>query len=101
LAVVALICAAVPTLLFRVNLRHYRPPPQPCRTGFQPVRVPDRLETYPTRVSVLIPARNEERCIVAAVESALASTDVEVEVIVLDDGSEDRTAELVRAIAVR
>lgn len=52
-------------------------------------------------VSLLIPARDEEASIVAAVESALASRGVELEVIVLDDHSTDRTAELVREIARR
>src|SRR5262249_61852699 len=52
-------------------------------------------------ISVLIPARNEERGIVAAVESALASEGVSLEVIVLDDHSEDRTAALVEGLARR
>lgn len=49
-------------------------------------------------VSVLIPARNEERGIAACVRSVLASEGVELEVIVLDDHSEDNTAEEVRSI---
>jgi glycosyltransferase involved in cell wall biosynthesis len=48
---------------------------------------------------VLIPARNEEANIAAAVRSVLQSEGVELEVIVLDDGSTDRTAEIVRALA--
>ena len=50
---------------------------------------------------MLIPARNEEASIVAAVESVLASTGVELELRVLDDASVDRTAELVERIAQR
>ncbi|MCI0705486.1 MAG: glycosyltransferase, partial [Planctomycetia bacterium] len=50
-------------------------------------------------VSVLIPARNEELGIEACVRSVLASEHVELEVIVLDDHSTDRTAEIVRATA--
>jgi hypothetical protein len=50
-------------------------------------------------ISVLIPARNEELGIAACVRSVLASKHVELEVIVLDDSSTDRTAEIVRAIA--
>ena len=50
-------------------------------------------------VAILIPARNEEATIRDCVEAALASTDVDVEVIVLDDGSTDATAEIVRKIA--
>jgi hypothetical protein len=52
-------------------------------------------------VSVLIPARNEEGSIAGAVEAALASRGVDLEVVVLDDSSEDRTAEIVREIAGR
>jgi cellulose synthase/poly-beta-1,6-N-acetylglucosamine synthase-like glycosyltransferase/peptidoglycan/xylan/chitin deacetylase (PgdA/CDA1 family)/spore germination protein YaaH len=50
----------------------------------------------PTRsVTVLIPAFNEERVIERAVWGVLASTDVAVEVIVIDDGSADRTSAIV------
>src|SRR5262249_27491120 len=50
-------------------------------------------------VAVLIPARNEELGIEACVRSVLASKHIELEVIVLDDASTDRTAEIVRGIA--
>ena len=50
----------------------------------------------PTRfVSVLIPAFNEERVIVDSVRRVLASEAVELEVIVIDDGSKDATSALV------
>ena len=48
---------------------------------------------------MLIPARDEEKAIGEAVEAALASRGVELEVVVLDDGSRDRTAEVVRGLA--
>ena len=48
------------------------------------------------RCSVLIPARNEEANIAAAVRSVLRSDGTELEIIVLDDGSTDRTAKIVR-----
>jgi glycosyltransferase involved in cell wall biosynthesis len=48
---------------------------------------------------VLIPARNEELGIEACVRSVLASRHVELEAVVLDDASTDRTAEIVRGIA--
>lgn len=50
------------------------------------------------RVSVVIPARNAERFIVAAVTSALDQTLRDLEVIVVDDGSDDATVALVEAI---
>ncbi len=48
-------------------------------------------------VSVLIPAFNEERVIVESVRRVLTSSDVELEVIVIDDGSTDRTSAVVSA----
>ena len=50
---------------------------------------PDRF------VTVLIPAFNEERVIERAVRGVLESTDVRIEVIVVDDGSKDRTSAIV------
>jgi peptidoglycan-N-acetylglucosamine deacetylase len=52
---------------------------------------------YKPLVSVLIPAYNEEAVIVETVRSALASTYPSLEVIVIDDGSKDQTAERVRS----
>ncbi len=50
----------------------------------------------PTRfVTVMIPAFNEELVIERAVRGVLASTDVRIEVIVIDDGSSDDTSEVV------
>jgi hypothetical protein len=89
LALAALVLAAIPASLFWANLRAYRPPPPPSSSGLPP------------RVSVLIPARDEERSIRDAVEAALASESVEVEVLVLDDHSEDATGATVRQLAER
>lgn len=50
-------------------------------------------------VSVLIPARNEEAGIGSALEAACASRGVAFEVVVLDDRSDDRTAEVIAANA--
>jgi glycosyltransferase involved in cell wall biosynthesis len=46
-------------------------------------------------VSVIVPARNEEACLSACLESLISQTRVSFEIIVVDDGSADRT----RAIA--
>jgi len=88
-AVGSLLLAALPALVFLRNLALYRPPAQL-----------DALEQRELpAVSVLIPARNEEARIEAAVEAALAQRGVGFEVLVLDDHSTDRTAELVEAFA--
>ena len=52
----------------------------------------------PRRISVIIPARNEEENIAPCVESLRKSAGCEIEIIVVDDESRDRTAEIVRAI---
>jgi peptidoglycan-N-acetylglucosamine deacetylase len=51
---------------------------------------------YQPRVTILIPAYNEESVIVDTVEAALASGYPRLEVLVVDDGSADRTSELVQ-----
>ena len=50
------------------------------------------------KVSVLVPARNEEISIRAALESILKYGNESLEVIVLDDCSEDRTARIVQQV---
>jgi len=52
-------------------------------------------------VSILIPARDEAANIADCVAAALASTDVAVEVVVIDDGSRDGTGTIVAGIAAR
>jgi cellulose synthase/poly-beta-1,6-N-acetylglucosamine synthase-like glycosyltransferase/peptidoglycan/xylan/chitin deacetylase (PgdA/CDA1 family) len=49
-------------------------------------------------VTVIVPAYNEEAGIRGAVESLLASRYPELEVVVVDDGSTDRTAAIVEAM---
>ncbi len=87
LACVAFSIALLNAVLFFRNVQLYRPPAWPRETEGRPF------------LSVLIPARNEERSIRAAVESVLSSRDVDLELIVLDDHSEDRTSQIVREMA--
>lgn len=85
LIVLALACA--PGCLLLLNLFLYRRAP--------------RQNLVPQSVSVLVPARNEEKNIQACLESILRNTGVTFEVLVLDDHSTDRTASLVQEIATR
>lgn len=52
-------------------------------------------------VSIIIPAYNAEATIGEALASALAQTYAALEVIIVDDGSGDRTAEIVEEVAAR
>lgn len=87
IALAVLLLAAVPAGLLLANLRQYRPPPS--RSG----------SSSPPRVSVLVPARDEEHHIGRAVRSVLRSRGVELELLVLDDQSKDRTAAIVERYA--
>jgi hypothetical protein len=61
------------------------------------LRPPRRAEADPgILVSILIPARNEARNIGPAVDAACASVGAAVEIVVMDDGSSDGTAGVVR-----
>ena len=88
ICLIALFLSVFPLLLFLDNLCHYLP------LGLK------RGEALPS-VSVLIPARNEEALIALSLSAALASVDVDLEVIVLDDHSDDTTAAIVREFAQR
>jgi cellulose synthase/poly-beta-1,6-N-acetylglucosamine synthase-like glycosyltransferase/spore germination protein YaaH/peptidoglycan/xylan/chitin deacetylase (PgdA/CDA1 family) len=57
---------------------------------------PAKLAEPPPEVTVLIPAHNEESVIVQTVQSVLHSDLNEIHVIVVDDGSSDRTLELLQ-----
>jgi glycosyltransferase involved in cell wall biosynthesis len=53
----------------------------------------------PFKVSVIIPARNEEQDLTRSIESVLAQKDVDLEVIVVNDHSTDRTGEIAETAA--
>ncbi len=52
-----------------------------------------------TSVSIVIPTHNRARLLPLAVESALGQSHPRVEVVVVDDGSEDETPEILREMA--
>lgn len=84
LSYVALFLAIGPLLLGLWNLLLYR---APAPASGRP------------RMSVLIPARNEEANIAAACAAVLANGGVEIELIVLDDGSTDATPAILAGIS--
>lgn len=88
LVIASVVPAFIAASLVRANLRVFRLLPAAPGPGIPP-----------RSISVLIPARDEEDAIRASVAAALSSRGVEIEVVVLDDRSEDATAEIVQAMA--
>ena len=103
IASIALALAAIPCGLFFVNLLVYRRlefgVPPLGGSGLNGAAKPPKGGT--PNISILIPARNEEQNIRATLEAVLANRDCAFEVIVLDDHSTDRTAEIVSEIAAQ
>jgi cellulose synthase/poly-beta-1,6-N-acetylglucosamine synthase-like glycosyltransferase/peptidoglycan/xylan/chitin deacetylase (PgdA/CDA1 family) len=62
---------------------------------------PADVASYKPKVAVLIPAYNEEKVIERTVRAALNSNYSNLRVIVIDDGSRDRTLEVARAAFAR
>lgn len=88
LGLVLLALAAAPAAMILMNLATLRATP--------------RLQPQPeTLVSILVPARNEAENIGPALDCALASMGVPVEILVMDDGSTDATGDIVRTYAER
>ncbi len=85
--IASVLAATFPLRMIISNLKSYLPPPSL-----------NKLLT--PQISILIPARNEEGGIEAAIRSALATENAEVEVVVLDDHSEDNTPAIVSRVAL-
>lgn len=96
LALVVLVLASIPALNIVWNLWLYRPTPE---GGSRPRLA--RLGSGDPLASVLIPARDEEHNITDAIAAVQRNRDVELEILVMDDHSQDRTPELVRQIGAR
>jgi glycosyltransferase involved in cell wall biosynthesis len=65
------------------------------RSNIRSVRVDEPL------VSVIMPVRNREWCVRRAIDSVLAQTCANVELIVVDDGSSDRSAAIAESYGPR
>lgn len=98
-AIVALVLAGIPAVLTLINLTIYRPLPRPL--DGRGTNGSARVSGQQPKISVLIPARDEERNLGRTLEAVLASREVEFEVLVLDDHSTDGTAALVQAFGAR
>ena len=85
---ILLALALLPLALFVKNLQDFQ------RACSDPA-ILERASQIP--VSVLIPARNEESSIGAALDRLIESTHRRFEVLVLDDASEDATAQIVES----
>ena len=84
-AIIALLLALLPAVQWCINLPQFRDLAAPPDAAVAPV-------------SVLIPARNEAAGIEKSVAAVLANRDVQLEVVVLDDGSTDGTGEIVGSL---
>jgi glycosyltransferase involved in cell wall biosynthesis len=96
LTMASLLLAAIPALLTLFNLKVFVPAPEHGGAGRGTAR-----ENPLPQVSVLVPARNEATAIEQCVRTILASRDIDLEVVVLDDASTDGTDEIVRRLATK
>ncbi|MEV6331779.1 glycosyltransferase [Streptomyces sp. NPDC051909] len=92
LAAAGVITAVRLALLFGVARLHVR------RTRARRRRGAPRMPPVTDPVSVIVPAYNEEAGIEATIRSLLASTHEYVQIVVVDDGSTDRTFEIAESV---
>jgi cellulose synthase/poly-beta-1,6-N-acetylglucosamine synthase-like glycosyltransferase/peptidoglycan/xylan/chitin deacetylase (PgdA/CDA1 family) len=90
LVVFALLAVLRTLLLVLLARRHDRAPLIPAAS---------RVRYWPT-VSVVIPAYNEELGIAATVQSLFTSGYPDLDIVVVDDGSTDRTADIVAGLGL-
>ena len=93
-SILLVLCIAVVFLALAVGIRLVI---AARRIGWNSVPLPGGNRT--TKVTVIVPARNEEQDLAATLESILQQTDVTLEVIVVDDHSTDRTGIIADAAA--
>lgn len=76
------------------------PPPAPEERLARPADVPD-ADSGMDLVTVVVPARDEELSIGSCLDSILAQDHRHLQVVVVDNGSRDRTGQVVRGYAAR
>ena len=77
-------------------MRYHHEPPPLAHSFLTVERLNYTAEIEP-RVSVILPVYNGEATILRTLESVLAQTWSDLELIVIDDGSSDRTIDLLEA----
>ena len=113
LAIACLLISCLPALMVVKNLPIFMFPGRAGTTGAEnpgaenpgagekQLQSEAESESREMGVSVLIPARDEQDGIAASVNAALENQGVDLEVLVLDDHSMDRTPEIVQQIAAQ
>ena len=71
--------------------------PTLTRTPSSATREPRPMSDHADKLSVLVPVYNEERTVAEILTRVLALGPVVKEIVVVDDGSKDKTAEVIRA----
>jgi hypothetical protein len=66
----------------------------------EPVKEPGGADSSIV-VSIIVPARNEESCLAPCLQSLIRQTGVDFEILVVDDNSSDRTADIAKGFGVR
>jgi len=80
----------------------YRFPVLPCVDQKKhPLKLPDDTEDHPVRITVIIPARNEEKNLPLLLTDLRNQTDSVFEIICVDDDSDDGTAQSTAAFGIK
>lgn len=94
LAIASLCLAALPAYFYARNRSQFQALPPAEKPPTENMDRPDQLPT----LSVLIPARNEEKNISPCVLALRGNAGVDYEVVILDDHSEDNTAKTIEQL---
>ncbi len=84
-----------------VTVQNLSPSFIPCLQARSPVTLPNPTSTKYPLVSVIVPAFNAERFLPECIQSIIAQTYSNWELIIVDDGSTDRTPEIIARYAAQ